>query len=73
MNGLDPQKMDKSYTMYFDESGNTRCFWIKDGNYNVDPFTHFVLGGIVANNPVSFEYAKNRIECNSTVQEMNPL
>jgi hypothetical protein len=70
LNGLDPQKMDKSYTMYFDESGNTRCFWIKDGNYNVDPFTHFVLGGIVANNPVSFEYAKNRIECNSTVQEI---
>ena len=70
LNGLDPQKMDKSYTMYFDESGNTRCFWIKDGNYNVDPFTHFVLGGIVANTPVSFEYAKNRIGCNSTIKEI---
>lgn len=70
LNGLDIKKMDYRYMMYFDESGNTRCFWIKDGNYNVDPFTHFVLGGIVADNAVDFEYAKKRIGCNVTVQEI---
>lgn len=69
-NGLDVAKMDSIYTMYFDESGNTRCFWIKDENYNVDPFTHFVLGGIVADKAVDFEYAKKRIGCNVTVQEI---
>ena len=70
LNGLDVKKMDSTYTMYFDESGNTRCFWIKDGNYNVDPFTHFVLGGIIADKTVDFEYAKKRIGCNVTVQEI---
>ena len=70
LNGLDEKKMDSYYTLYFDESGNTRCFWIKDGKYNVDPFTHFVLGGIVADTAVDFEYAKKRIGCNVTVQEI---
>ena len=70
LNGLNRTKMDSIYSLYFDESGNTRCFWIKDGSYNVDPHTHFVLGGIVANNVVSFEYAKNKIGCNSTVKEI---
>ena len=70
LNGLDVKKMDSHYSMYFDESGNTRCFWIKDGKYNVDPFTHFVLGGIVADKVVDFEYAKKRIGCNVTVQEI---
>lgn len=70
LNGLDVKKMDSHYSMYFDESGNTRCFWIKDGKYNVDPFTHFVLGGIVADKAVDFEYAKKRIGCNETVQEI---
>ena len=70
LNGLDGKKMDSHYTLYFDESGNTRCFWLKDGKYNVDPFTHFVLGGIVADETVDFEYAKKRIGCNATVQEI---
>lgn len=70
LNGLDGKKMDSHYTLYFDESGNTRCFWLKDGKYNVDPFTHFVLGGIVADKAVDFEYAKKRIGCNVTVQEI---
>lgn len=70
LNGLNVDKMNSKYTLYFDESGNNRCFWIKDGGYNVDPFTHFVLGGIVANDMVDFEYAKKRIGCNSTVQEI---
>lgn len=70
LNGLDEKKMDSHYKLFFDESGNTRCFWIKDGKYNVDPFTHFVLGGIVADNTVDFEYARNRIGCNATVQEI---
>lgn len=70
LNGLDVKKMDSHYSMYFDESGNTRCFWIKDGKYNVDPFTHFVLGGIVADKVVDLEYAKKRIGCNVTVQEI---
>lgn len=62
--------MDSHYTLYFDESGNTRCFWIKDGKYNVDPFIHFVLGGIVAEKAVDFEYAKEKIGCNVSVQEI---
>ena len=70
LNGLDVKKMDSHYTLYFDESGNTRCFWLKDGKYNVDPFTHFVLGGIVAETSVDFGYAKKRIGCNVTVQEI---
>lgn len=70
LNGLDEKKMDSHYKFFFDESGNTRCFWIKDGKYNVDPFTHFVLGGIVADNTVDFEYARKRIGCNATVQEI---
>lgn len=70
LNGLNIDKMNSEYTLYFDESGNNRCFWIKDGRYNVDPFTHFVLGGIVANDIIDFEYAKQRIGCNSTVQEI---
>ena len=70
LNGLDVKKMDSHYTLYFDESGNTRCFWIKDGKYNVNPFTHFVLGGIVADKAVDFEYTKKRIGCNVTVQEI---
>ncbi len=70
LNGLNRSQMDSNYIMYFDESGNNRCFWIKDGRYNVDPFTHFVLGGIVANNIIDFEYAKRKIGCNSTVQEI---
>lgn len=70
LNGLDGKKMDSHYTLYFDESGNTRCFWLKDGKYNVDPFIHFVLGGIVADKAVDFEYAKKRIGCNVTVQEI---
>lgn len=70
LNCLDEEKMDKDYTLYFDESGNTRCFWIKDGKYNVDPFTHFVLGGIVANTSVEIDYAKTKIGCNSTVKEI---
>ena len=51
-NGLNMCKVSSKYTLYFDESGNNRCFWIKDGGYNVDFFTHFVLGGTVANNIV---------------------
>lgn len=70
LNELDSKKMDSHYTLYFDESGNTRCFWMKDGKYNVDPFTHFVLGGIVADKTVDFEYVKKRIGCNATVQEI---
>lgn len=70
LNGLDVKQMGSHYTLYFDESGNTRCFWLKDGKYNVDPFTHFVLGGIVADKTVDFEYAKKRIGCNVTVQEI---
>ena len=70
LNGLHDVKMNSKYTLYFDESGNNRCFWIKDGGYNVDPFTHFILGGIVANDMVDIEYAKKRIGCNSTVQEI---
>ena len=71
LNNLDEEKMDKNYTFYFDESGNNRCFWIKDGNYNVDPFTHFVLGGIVADTSVDFDYAKTKIGCNnSTIKEI---
>lgn len=70
LNGLNTDKMNSKYTLYFDESGNNRCFWIKDGGYNVDPFTHFVLGGIVANDKVDFEYVKKKIGCNSTVQEI---
>lgn len=70
LNGLNVTKMDSHYTLYFDESGNTRCFWIKDGKYNVDPFTHFVLGGLVADVPVDYEYAKARIGCNVTVSEI---
>lgn len=70
LNGLDVKKMDSHYTMYFDESGNVRCFWIKDGKYNIDPFTHFVLGGIVAGTSIDFEYAKKRIGCNVTVKEI---
>ena len=70
LNGLDVKKMDSHYTLYFDESGNTRCFWLKDGKYNVDPFTHFVLGGIVAETSVDIGYAKKRIGCNVTVQEI---
>ncbi len=62
--------MDSLCTMYFDESGNNRCFWIKNGKFNVDPYTHFVLGGLVANNIVDFEYAKNKLECNATVREI---
>lgn len=70
LNGLNRTKMDSNYTLFFDESGNSRCFWIKDGKYNVDPYTHFVLGGIVASNKIDFDYAKNKIECNSTVKEI---
>lgn len=71
LNGLDKEKMDKEYTLYLDESGNNRCFWIKDGNYNIDPFTHFVLGGLVANTSVSLDYAKKKIGCNnSTIKEI---
>jgi hypothetical protein len=70
LNGLSRKKMDSKYSLYFDESGNNRCFWIKDGKYNVDPFTHFVLGGIVSNRKIDFEYAKDKIGCNSTVQEI---
>ena len=70
LNGLSKEKMDSKYSLYFDESGNNRCFWIKDGKYNVDPFTHFVLGGIVSNSTIDLEYAKNKIGCNSTVQEI---
>lgn len=70
LNSLDERKMDKDYTLYFDESGNTRCFWIKDSKYNVDPFTHFILGGIVAKTSVEFDYAKTKIGCNSTIKEI---
>ena len=70
LNRLNRSKMDSNYTLYFDESGNTRCFWIKEGKYNVDPFVHFVLGGIVANNSICFEEAKQKIGCNSTVKEI---
>ena len=71
LNNLDEDKMDKEYTLYFDESGNNRCFWIKDGKYNVDPFTHFVLGGIVADTSIDFDYAKAKIGCNnSTIKEI---
>ena len=70
LNGLEVNKMDSHYTLYFDESGNTRCFWLKDGKYNVDPFTHFVLGGLVAGTSIDLEYAKKRIGCNVTVQEI---
>lgn len=70
LNGLSKEKMDYNYSLYFDESGNTRCFWIKDGKYNVDPFTHFVLGGIVSNSTIDLEYAKDKIGCNFTVQEI---
>lgn len=71
LNGLDVKKKDSHYTLYYDECGNSRCFWIKDGKYNIDPFTHFVLGGIVADKAVDFEYAKKRIGCNVTVRKSN--
>lgn len=70
LNRLNIHKMNSKYNLYFDESGNTRCFWIKDGKYNTDPFTHFVLGGIVANSTVDLEYAKSKIGCNPTVAEI---
>lgn len=56
--------------MVFCELGNARCFWLKNGKFNIDPFSHFVLGGIVADKVVNFEYAKKRIGCNATVQEI---
>lgn len=73
LSGLTPQKMDKKYNLYFDETGNCRRFWIKDGHYNVNPFSLFVLGGIVtfSSNPIDLQEVKTEIGIrNATITEI---
>lgn len=41
------KNIDRNEFYYYDETNNTRKFWLKDKNFNVDPFTKFSLGGMV--------------------------
>ena len=69
--GLDPEKMNKSYKLFYDEFNNVRKFRVKDGRFNVDPLMHFVLGGLCGNvHDVEFEELKSLLDLNATVQEI---
>lgn len=73
LNGLSSQKMNQKYHLYYDETGNCRRFWIKDGHYNVEPFSFFVLGGIAtfSSNPNDLQLLKNEIGIdNPTITEI---
>lgn len=72
LNGLNSMKMAQNYYMYFDETGNCRRFWIKNGKYNVSPLSFFVLGGIAAvcEPHVDAQTIRKFIGVNPTVQEI---
>lgn len=47
LQGIDPSFFDHTDTMYFDETGNQKTFYITEDGYNIPDDIHFVLGGIV--------------------------
>lgn len=72
LNGMNPEKMEKKYYLYFDETGNCRRFRIKEGRYNVTPPAFFVLGGVAttAASQVDVQTVREKLCINSVTNEI---
>ena len=70
ISGFDPRFFDANYTLYYDETNNTKRFIIRENCFNVDANTHFVLGGIEAHNDITFDELKNLFQLQKNVIEV---
>lgn len=57
--GINKSYIERSETLYYDESGNEKHLIVKGGNLNTDYSLVFVLGGIQAENEISLYDLKN--------------
>ena len=64
--------IDKKLHLYYDETNNIKKFKLKeeDKKFNVSSDTIFVLGGIEANDCVSFEYIRDLLSLQPNVTEV---
>lgn len=62
MNNVTRDCFDNNYILYYDETGNVGNFVLQENSFNVDADSLFVLGGIEANDVISFEDLKKAIE-----------
>jgi hypothetical protein len=67
--GVPTENFDTTDTLYYDESGNSRLFWLKNGKYNVNANTHFVLGGIQSEEKITFDDLRSALKLNVTSKE----
>lgn len=70
LQGISPNYIDMKCNLYYDETGNVKKFIIRENCFNVDADTHFVLGGIEGHSTISFEDLKNRLDMQTTVNEV---
>lgn len=64
--------IDEKLCLYYDETNNIKKFKLKeeDKKFNVSSDTIFVLGGIEANDCISFEYIKHLLSLQPNVTEV---
>lgn len=70
--GCNPDCIDKKLCLYYDETNNVKKFRLNEEKhkFNVSPESIFVLGGIEANNTISFEELRNLLKLQSNVTEV---
>lgn len=64
--GIAPQYIDRKETLYYDESGNVKHLIVKNGKLNAEVDTVFVLGGVQAEESISFDDLKTTLGKNPT-------
>lgn len=64
--GIAPQYIDRNETLYYDESGNVKHLIVKNGKLNAEIDTVFVLGGVQAEESISFDDLKTALGKNLT-------
>ncbi len=66
--GIDKSYIERSETLYYDESGNDKHLIVKGSKLNTDPSLVFVLGGVQAENTISLEVLKKFMGKSSTTE-----
>ena len=68
----DADSIEKPYNLYYDETNNVKKFWLneKKNKFNVSPDTIFVLGGIEANDCITFNELRDLLNLQNNVTEV---
>ena len=70
--GCNPDCIDKKLCLYYDETNNVKKFRLNEEKhkFNVSPESIFVLGGIEANDTISFEELRDLLKLQSNITEV---